>query len=712
MLRQPPHLLVTTPESLYLLVTAERSREMLRGVHTVIVDEIHAVARDKRGSHLALTLERLEALCDQRPARIGLSATQRPDRDGVAAAGRRRPRALRGRRHAALRGGRRGAPAPARPRHRAAGGRARGGGLERAGRRGARRHRGAREVPPHHPGVREHATHSPNGWPGSWGSASARRAWPPITGACRGSAGCGWRASCGPGSCGRWSPPRPSSWASTSGRWSWCARSARPAASPPSSSAWAARVTSWAAFRRGASIPSPATSWWSARRCCAAWASGRLDALHPPVAPLDILAQQIVAACAAEAWSEDDAVRAGASRRALREPHAPGLRRRGGAARRGHHHRPRTAGRLPAPRPGERRAARSPRARASRPSRPAARFPRPPTTGCWRATTTPSSARVGEDFAIESMVGDIFLLGSTSWRIRRVESGVVRVVDAQGAPSTVPFWVGEAPARTEELSNEVSVLRERVERLLEQDDEAGASRLPRARVPGAAGGRRPDRRLPRGGPDGAGGAAHPAAARLRALLRRVGRHAARGALALRRSREPRPRARPAQEVLRQLRLRAPGGRQRRRHRALPRAAAQLPAGERRALPEVAERARDAAQGGAAVAHVRRALALEPESLAGGAALPGRAPQPAADPAHGGRRPDGRGLPGAGRLPGERRRPASRFPTTRWCGRPCATASTRGWTRIGCSGCWRTSRRARWRCTSSTPPSRRRSPTRS
>ena len=78
MLRQPPHLLVTTPESLYLLLTAARSRELLRSVDTVIVDEIHALARDKRGSHLALSLERLTALCDRPPQRIGLSATQRP----------------------------------------------------------------------------------------------------------------------------------------------------------------------------------------------------------------------------------------------------------------------------------------------------------------------------------------------------------------------------------------------------------------------------------------------------------------------------------------------------------------------------------------------------------------------------------------------------------------------------------------------------------
>src|SRR5881275_1353657 len=76
--KAPPHVLVTTPESLYVLLTSEGGRKLLRAARTVIVDEIHAVARDKRGSHLALSLERLEALCPSRPVRIGLSATQRP----------------------------------------------------------------------------------------------------------------------------------------------------------------------------------------------------------------------------------------------------------------------------------------------------------------------------------------------------------------------------------------------------------------------------------------------------------------------------------------------------------------------------------------------------------------------------------------------------------------------------------------------------------
>jgi ATP-dependent helicase Lhr and Lhr-like helicase len=78
MLKRPPHILVTTPESLYILLTAEKSRAILRDVETVIVDEIHAVADDKRGVHLSLSLERLEALTYHPPVRIGLSATQKP----------------------------------------------------------------------------------------------------------------------------------------------------------------------------------------------------------------------------------------------------------------------------------------------------------------------------------------------------------------------------------------------------------------------------------------------------------------------------------------------------------------------------------------------------------------------------------------------------------------------------------------------------------
>src|SRR6266702_2162934 len=128
MLRHPPHVLVTTPESFYLLLTSGRGRELLRTVRTVVCDEIHAVARDKRGAHLALSLERLEALTVERPQRIGLSATQRP----IEEVARFRPR--------------RGDPP----------GRALGSRLEGAVGRDLRPGGGARAGAPHHPRLREH----------------------------------------------------------------------------------------------------------------------------------------------------------------------------------------------------------------------------------------------------------------------------------------------------------------------------------------------------------------------------------------------------------------------------------------------------------------------------------------------------------------------------------------------------------------------------
>src|SRR5690242_2379861 len=78
MIRKSPHVLITTPESLHIMLTTIRGRGMFSGVRAVIVDEIHAMAGTKRGAHLALTLERLELIAAQAPQRIGLSATQRP----------------------------------------------------------------------------------------------------------------------------------------------------------------------------------------------------------------------------------------------------------------------------------------------------------------------------------------------------------------------------------------------------------------------------------------------------------------------------------------------------------------------------------------------------------------------------------------------------------------------------------------------------------
>src|SRR5262249_56130457 len=104
-----------------------------------------------------------------------------------------------------------------------------------------------------------------------------------------------------------------------------------------------------------------------------------------------------------------------------------------------------------------------------------------PETADYRVIADPDDTPVGtvnEDWAIESMQGDVFLLGSTSWRIRRVEAGIVRVVNAEGAPPTIPFWLGEAPARTAEASAAVSALREALdERLATGDISAGAAWL-------------------------------------------------------------------------------------------------------------------------------------------------------------------------------------------------------------------------------------------
>ncbi|MGH8918903.1 MAG: hypothetical protein ACRD0H_11345, partial [Actinomycetes bacterium] len=102
-----------------------------------------------------------------------------------------------------------------------------------------------------------------------------------------------------------------------------------------------------------------------------------------------------------------------------------------------------------------------------------------PETGDYRVVAEPDDVLVGtvnEDWAVESSAGDIFLLGSHSWQIRRVESGVVRVRDAGDTPPTVPFWLGEAPARTAELSEEVAALRARVDALVTAGDPDGARR--------------------------------------------------------------------------------------------------------------------------------------------------------------------------------------------------------------------------------------------
>jgi ATP-dependent Lhr-like helicase len=201
--------------------------------------------------------------------------------------------------------------------------------------------------------------------------------------------------------------------------------------------------------------------------------AGAIDALTIPVAPLDILAQQIVAACAADDWTADAlfaAVRTAYPYRELERAvfdEVVTMLADGVATSRGRNgaflHVDRVNGILRARR-GARMAAITSGGAI-------------PETANYHVVAEPDGTIVGtvdEDFAIESMAGDIFLLGTTSWLIRRVESGIVRVQDAQGAPPSIPFWNGEGPGRTIELSREVSALRVAID---ERDDAAAQALL-------------------------------------------------------------------------------------------------------------------------------------------------------------------------------------------------------------------------------------------
>ena len=209
---------------------------------------------------------------------------------------------------------------------------------------------------------------------------------------------------------------------------------------------------------------------------------GALDALHIPPWPLDVLAQQVVASCVMEEWDED-ALYALLTQaypyRELSRAHFDEVVRmlsEGVAGRWG-----RTTAYLH--RDGVNRKVKARRgARITAVTNGGAI----PDTADYRVIAEPEGTMVGtvnEDFAIESMAGDIFLLGNTPWKIRRIEQGTVRVEEAQGQPPTIPFWLGEAPGRTVELSHEVSALRRDVDERLHAREtalalvmESGASR--------------------------------------------------------------------------------------------------------------------------------------------------------------------------------------------------------------------------------------------
>jgi ATP-dependent Lhr-like helicase len=467
MLRHPPNLLVTTPESLYLLVTAAGSRALLRSVRTVIVDEIHAVAGNRRGAHLALTLERLETLCDEPPLRIGLSATQRPV-ETVAALlvgiGEER-QTEDGRTRCAI--------------------------VDTGHRRAMEL---AIELPQQELGavasreqmdeiidriaclVREHRTTlvfvNTRRMSERVAHLLAERLGPDAVAAHHGSLSHERRA----GVEDRLRRGELRALVATAslelgidiGPIDLVCQ-----LSTPRSLATFLQRVGRSGHRRGATAVGRLfpMSRDDLVECCALLAgvrAGRLDAVELPRAPLDILAQQIVAECAARGeegageaelftMARHAAPYASLTRADFEE--VVDLMSRGIETGRGavaaHLHRDRVNHRLHARRGARLTAFTSGGAI--------------PETGDYRVVAEPDEIYVGsvnEDWAVESMAGDIFLLGSTSWRITRVGNGTVRVVDAQGAPPSVPFWLGEAPGRTRELSEEVSALRAGVDQQL------------------------------------------------------------------------------------------------------------------------------------------------------------------------------------------------------------------------------------------------------
>ena len=455
MLRRPPHILITTPESLYLLLTAQKSRRILREVRTVIVDEIHAVAPNKRGAHLALSLSRLDALAAVKPVRIGLSATQRPI-ETVA-------RFLVGT-----------GPPPA---------------IIDVGHR--RRMDLAVEVPTDELGavatnaiwsdvydrvaelVRAHkstlvfvntrrlverVSHSlEERLRGELGEQAVAAHHGSLSRQIRLAAE--ERLKCGQTRvvvataslelgidigtvdlvCQIGSPRSIAVGLQRVGR----------------SGHWIGAIPKGRLFATTRDELIECASLMRAIR------AGTLDRLTVPPGPLDILAQQMVASVAAQEWTEEGLYalcrQADPYRDLSRQDFEAILRMlsegiatsRGRGAAYLHHDwinrriRARRGARLAAITSGGAIA----------------------DTANYAVVAEPEGTVVGsvdEDFAVESLAGDIILLGNTSWRIRGIESGKMRVEDAHGAPPTIPFWRGEAPARTAELSAEVAAVREAV----------------------------------------------------------------------------------------------------------------------------------------------------------------------------------------------------------------------------------------------------------
>jgi ATP-dependent Lhr-like helicase len=448
MTREAPHILVTTPESLYILLTAARSRKMLQSTSAVIVDEIHAMADDKRGSHLALSLARLDALVGSRVQRIGLSATVKPIEEianfvapgtKIVNTGHRRRMDL-------------AVEVPRDELQAIASNEMWNEVYDRLAqlilehrttlifvntRRMSERVAHALEsrlgkdvVLPHHGSLARRIRHDAEQRLKSGSLRSVVATASLELGIDVGTVD----LVCQIGS--------------------------------PRSIAAALQRVGRAGHWRGA-IPKGrlfATTRDELIECAAvisAIGKGELESIEVPQNALDILSQQIVAETAAVDWSEDALFKCFRSawpyRNLPRERFdeivamlSDGIttqRGRSGAML----HRDQVNGRIKGRR-GARLAAMTSGGAI-------------PDNANYTVVAEPEGKIIGsldEDFAIETHAGEIVLLATHSWRIRRVETGRVRVEDAHGAPPTIPFWLGEAPARSRELSAEISDIRERI----------------------------------------------------------------------------------------------------------------------------------------------------------------------------------------------------------------------------------------------------------
>ncbi len=489
MIKTPPHILVTTPESLYLLLTAERSREMLHSVRTVIVDEIHAVIGTRRGAHLALTLERLQQVAELPLIRLGLSATQKPIEEVA--------RWLVGSGQGAVGSGQ-GAVGSGQ----GAVGSGQGAGADLLPtapsplptdiaivNEGHRREMDLKLAMPRSP---LEAVMSAEVWGEYYDILTSLIATHDTTLVFVNTRRMAERVA-------RHLADRLGDEAVTAHHGSLSKENRLEAETRLKSGSLKALVAT-ASLELGIDIGSVdlvcqlgsphriatflqrvgrsghsvhglpkgrlfPTSLDDLVECAAllrAVHKGELDRIVVHDMPLDVLAQQVVAEAAACDYAEEDLFalvkRAWPYRDLKRENFDAVVKMtaEGFATPRGRKsallHRDEVNGAVKG-----RRGTRSLAITSGGAI---------PEVADYRVILEPDETFVGtlnEDFAIESMPGDIFQLGNTSWRITQVLSGVVRVVDAKGEPPSIPFWFGEAPARSDELSRAVSELRADIE---------------------------------------------------------------------------------------------------------------------------------------------------------------------------------------------------------------------------------------------------------